>query len=536
MKKLLPLPIILALFILFSCNKEQESLTPANNDTGSFLRTQNTQTYTLTANSISQIKGSWEEAPISKLNDKDQSGTQDNWNKYLDFQPGNSIHKSRIFFQLPDDISKNDVVKITLKTNYKGWKPNHQKWFWRLKDFQNNTWHTLGNNSFAKEWKWSYKEWSVTNNKYIKNDGKIIVEYKSNNAYENSNLDYLVIEIEVAENTGAVYKLEEAPNNGIYHAAYPDFGGYEDLVTANRIQNFENLAQKEIAWAYFSNNWFGANIEFPTDEVNTIYNEGKIPFIRMMARDDDEEAPYNPPTFPMQDIINGDYDTELTQWARDAKATDIPLLVEFGTECNGQWFPWNAKWNGANNKNGYGNPNLYDGAERFRDAYRHIIDIFNQENVQNITWFFHVDAYGEPERNWNKMKLYYPGDDYIDWIGVSVYGRQEAGEPWQSFEEVLSDAWDELSHISDEGKPIAVLELGVIEGDNATDKANWIHDAYESVGPNGTFDQDIEAMSYWHENFDQTDLRINSSNNSLQAYRNAVSNSIFHTSLVFSSN
>ena len=35
-------------------------------------------------------------------------------------------------------------------------------------------------------------------------------------------------------------------------------------------------------------------------------------------------------------------------------------------------------------------PNFPDGPERFRDAYRHIIDLFRKEGVKNITWCFHV--------------------------------------------------------------------------------------------------------------------------------------------------
>ena len=52
------------------------------------------------------------------------------------------------------------------------------------------------------------------------------------------------------------------PDSGIYHSAFPDFGGPEDQVTAQRIRAFEQLAGKEIVWAYFSNNW-GDHILFP---------------------------------------------------------------------------------------------------------------------------------------------------------------------------------------------------------------------------------------------------------------------------------
>jgi len=251
------------------------------------------------------------------------------------------------------------------------------------------------------------------------------------------------------------------PISGIYHSAYPNFGGTEDIVTTERINDFETLVNKDIVWAYFSNNWYN-NIQFPTTEVNTINSTGKIPFIRIMPRTNfDVGGP--DPNYTMQKIIDGDYDTELTQWAIDASNVNSPLLVEFGTEVNGNWFPWNGQYNGAGETAEYGEPNLPDGAERFRDAYRHIIDICNANGANNITWFFHVDAYNEPDVSWNKIENYYPGDNYIDWLGVSIYGPQESNEDYQEFSEILNDIYPTLTNLSN--KPIAILEFAITEID-----------------------------------------------------------------------
>ncbi|HHJ51447.1 MAG TPA: hypothetical protein ENJ88_11170 [Phaeodactylibacter sp.] len=247
-----------------------------------------------------------------------------------------------------------------------------------------------------------------------------------------------------------------------YFGAFPDFGGTEDTVSAARIAAFEELAGKKIAWAYFSNNWLDTLI-FPTQAIEEILSAGTTPFIRLLTRSEFEE--FKPdPLWDLRALIAGDYDNSLIAWAQAAKAVAHPLLAEFGTEVNGSWFPWNGAYYGAGTTDGYGDPDYPDGPEIFRDAYRHIIDICRAEGADNITWFYHFDVHSDPEEYWNAPLLYYPGDDYIDWLGVSTYGPMLKGEKYRDLrpEELIQDAYEALRDISP-AKPYAVLEFGVTE-------------------------------------------------------------------------
>ena len=327
-----------------------------------------------------------------------------------------------------------------------------------------------------------------------------------------------------------------APSKGIYHSAYPDFTDEEDVVTKEAIQDFIQLAGKGIVWAYFSNNWING-ISFPRKELETIKDMGIVPFVRLMARSTFDEGP--DPVYTLQKIIDGVFDRDIINWAKNAREYNSPIMIEFGTEVNGDWFGWCGANNGGGETSWYGDPDKPDGPERFVDAYKHIINIFRVNGVRNVTWAFHVDSHPEPdpydpEQNaeWNKMANYYPGDDYIDWIGISVYGAIDFSDDWESFTEVLDRVWDEFSSIST-SKPLAILEWGVMDNYPGKSKAKWISDALEAI-KSGRY-PGIKAISYWNEEweieptngYNTINLRIDSSPEVLEAYRNGISSDIF---------
>ncbi len=247
-----------------------------------------------------------------------------------------------------------------------------------------------------------------------------------------------------------------------YFGAFPDFCGEEDCVSVNKIQDFEMLVNKNLAWAYFSNNWWDG-IVFPQEQVNIIAQTGKTPFIRMMARSEFELYAQDP-VWNLIDIVNGVHDTALYNWFTAAKNTQIPLLVEFGTEMNGFWFSWNGLYYGSGTTHQYGNASYPDGPEIFRDAFRHIVDISHQAGAENITWFFHFDVHSDPDEDWNDPVFYYPGDDYIDWLGVSTYGPFSKSENIDDYKptDLLHKAHEKCTQIST-SKPYAILEFGITE-------------------------------------------------------------------------
>lgn len=322
------------------------------------------------------------------------------------------------------------------------------------------------------------------------------------------------------------------PANGIYHSVYPDFGDNEDSVNIDSILNFELLAQKEIVWVYFSNNWWNG-ISFPESEVELIKSVGKIPHIRLMPRSTAEWY-LQEQNFTLQNIIDGIFDSDLLQWATDAKNCGTNLNVEFGVEPNGDWFPWSGSMNGGSDFTGYGSPLLADGPERYRDAYRHIIRLFRLAGAENVTWFFHINYDSSPVSSWNNISDYYPGDEYIDWLGVSVYGPLVpggGGDEWRSFEEILDECYQDVISISPD-KPVCISECGIVDDPGLGDKSEWIENML-MVLSSGKFDK-VKAFCYWNESWINDDgtmsnLKINSSTDCLAKYRLGVSSPLFVT-------
>ena len=330
-------------------------------------------------------------------------------------------------------------------------------------------------------------------------------------------------------------KLLPPAGNNIYFGAFPDFGGSEDHVSAQKISAFETISGKRIGWAVFSQNWYNGLV-YPKAAIEEIVRNGTVPYIRLMPRSNEEEG-HGESIYSLQKIIDGAFDTALHAWAKEAKASQYPLLMDFAVEANGDWFPWSGIFNGGAQTDGYGDPNYPDGPERYRDAYRHIIDIFREEDVQNVTWFFHFNLESSPNAEWNRPKYYYPGDTYIDWIGFSVYGAQTVSEEWEglSFSQQLARNWQYVMEIG-ANKPVAVLEFGVTDQHPEGSKSAWLNDAFTTIlgNPYTAFG----AVSPWHENWENEDgtvsmLRLDSSEETEATFKAWIGNDRFVSDLRF---
>ena len=316
------------------------------------------------------------------------------------------------------------------------------------------------------------------------------------------------------------------PVEGVYHAAHPDFGLRDDAVTSERVHAFTNLAGKGIVWSFVSFHW-DRGVIFPTEACRTLHREGIVPLIGLMPWSTLRQSSPEP-IYTLSKILSGAFDEKLRACAREVKSLGFPIMMEFGPEANGSWFPWSGAWNGRDGDR-YGAKNHPDGPERFRDSYRRIVGIFREEGADNVTWVFHVASTSAPDTSWNAVRFYYPGDEWVDWIGVSLYGRLRSGDPVKPFDGMMRKIYPELAALSPT-KPIALLELGVSDDPQGIDKARWIEGAMQSICA-GHYPR-VKAVSWWNKTYrpdgTRSTLEIDSCPQSLAAYREGIRNLVAH--------
>ena len=296
--------------------------------------------------------------------------------------------------------------------------------------------------------------------------------------------------------------LAEPPAGSYYHGVFPGSkDGMGADVTLSDVKTYEHSVGKPLAWVYFWNNWY-EDPRFPYQTASWIRANGSVPYIRMMLLSS-PTIPRPDPVYSLKNIIDGNFDPLLRNWMQDARKFGSPVIAEYGVEVDGWWFPWN----GLYNKEG---GSYADSVARFREAYRHIILIAREEGAYNIRWVFHVDPWDEPVADWNKFENYYPGDEWIDWVGASVYGRQLPSDPAGiSFRYQMDWVYGRMQRMTQ--KPFIVCEFGTIKDAHQT---AWTTAAFSDL-LGGRWPKVI-GFSWWNATFKNDPVTGRQSNMQVQ--------------------
>lgn len=144
------------------------------------------------------------------------------------------------------------------------------------------------------------------------------------------------------------------------------------------------------------------------------------------------------------DILAGKWDQHFITNAQRLAGYGKPIFMRFAWEMNGHWY----KHSGARNGN---NP------AKFIKTWRYVYEIFQKHGATNVGWVWSPYYRSDPAASWNAIENYYPGDAYVDWVGVSGYFTVPQQTPESIFDPVY------MMYAGK--KPIMIAEIGIVKMD-----------------------------------------------------------------------
>lgn len=241
------------------------------------------------------------------------------------------------------------------------------------------------------------------------------------------------------------------------------------------------LIQIYIAWGDKSRE------QFPMMYANAIYDLGSTPMITWepWLNDFDREKDglpevSDPNKNGMAAVARGEYDFYIRQWALQAKDFGHNVLIRLGHEMND---PYRYPWGPQNNK-----------PKDYVAMWRHVVTLFRDLGVNNVIWVW------SPQPAYLHYQEYYPGKNYVDWVGVGAlnYGSVAPWSKWWSFKDIFGNYYKRLAVFK---KPLMISEMGSLDvGGNRTE---WFRKAFTNLPEKYPH---LKAILFFNDNNDNTTL------------------------------
>jgi beta-mannanase len=252
---------------------------------------------------------------------------------------------------------------------------------------------------------------------------------------------------------------------------------------------------------------------FPVNEFNSIRSHGAIPFYSWGSQSIPIPSNLSLPDFQLSDVIEGDHDPYIRQFATAAANWGHPFFLRFNWEMNGGWFSWSEGVNG--NQKG-----------EYVAAWRHVHDIFTEVGADNATWVWCPNV--DPDNWMQNLSSLYPGDAYVDWTGLDGYNwgtNPSRPDRWRSFDSLYESTYETITETVAPQKPMIIGEVGSSEYGGS--KAAWIGDMLAKVP---TEYPQIRGLLYFEKYDDGMDWPIDSSASATSAFAAGIQNPAYAAS------
>lgn len=337
---------------------------------------------------------------------------------------------------------------------------------------------------------------------YGKAMDQIVYSFSRIKPYESAYINPAAPQVNDIQLQGKTMKITIPKNKMMWGIFHPIF--HPDIFQPNKLDEFKAYESSLGHKFDFIMTYTEFYKPFPTQLVKNTYDDNRIMMVTW--------APYWQPgndSVILPAIINGDYDFYIKEWARQVKNIQEPVFVRIANEMNGDWVPW-CSWFYSKD------PDLYI------EAWQRIYKLFKEEQADNAIFVWNPHDRSFPNFKWNQSELYYPGAQYVDWVGLTCYnnGTGYAGETWRYFNDMYWPVYyDYLGRYP--GKPFMITEFSASE--TGGNKVAWIYDMFKSISNYTNI-----RIAVW---YDQTDgkrlYRIDSTPASKEAFKTGLTGTYF---------
>jgi len=213
---------------------------------------------------------------------------------------------------------------------------------------------------------------------------------------------------------------------------------------------------------------------FPVTQAIEVAKRGIVPFVYGGLGPFDLRIPV--PGFGPKEIALGKHDGYIKKFAQSAAEFGRGYGGFFFTtmeEMNGNWFSWGR-------------------SSKFIPAWRHIWQIFEDQGAnQYATWVWDPYCPEGVRLSADDPELYYPGDKYLDWIGLCAISVAEKPTMNFALDVLIYETYRRLFKDHPQ-KPFMISSFGRT---NEKYQSRWLINAYSSI--KNSFPA-IKAVIYFH--------------------------------------
>jgi mannan endo-1,4-beta-mannosidase len=286
---------------------------------------------------------------------------------------------------------------------------------------------------------------------------------------------------------------------------------HEGAYDFTAVDEFAKAAKRQPQVMLFSTGW--ASAKFDRRLFDRISDRGMLPMMAWepwdyrvdeaarkqgLALREIDEIRSDQPDYRLSRIARGGFDSYVRSWAEGIKSLGYPVAIRFAHEMNGDWYPWSESVNGNR-------------AGDYVEAWRHVHDLFRAAGATNVTWVW------SPNVQWDdaapELETLYPGDDYVDWLGLSGYYGTGYFSDYRSFDDIFDATIEEVRTFSK--RPLVITETGA--ADDSGRKVEWIKETFRLLPRH----KDIIGL-IWFEVDKELDWRIASSRAAAAAFAQGV--------------